>query len=322
MIERFLEIFVFTYNRAPFLARTLEQFANGPFRNCTVTVLDNHSTDETPAVCARFKPSLPQLRHVRHPKNIGGLANYLRGVELAQAKYTWIICDDDTYDFSGTADVIEAITTERVNILSIGIEGHELPGGYSGCIREFALAHPYFLSHSFVPSMIFRTALFDSGIIRRGYDNVETMFPHFPFIAALAERDEQIYVSKNKMIRKSANVGYSTFRFLTGWAQSCRKITDRALRRKAISEVFGSTLVVNLLYCILTERAFRPRQYRAEYKDLLAQTCVTQLFLGFKILAFLPLVLMPDAAHRLCWSRYREHRRRHGQALPNFDENR
>ena len=322
MIEQLLEIFIFTYNRADFLARTLDQFAAGPFRHCSITVLDNHSTDATAAVCERFRPKLPKVHHVRHPKNIGGLANYLRGIELARAEYTWVICDDDNYDFSGAADIIDEITGKRVDFISVGIEGHELPGGYAGPIGAFALNHPYFLSHSFVPSMIFRTSLFDSEIIRRAYDNIETMFPHFPFVASLAERNRSIYVSKNKIIRKSTNVGYSTFRFLTGWAQSCRKISDGALRRKAISEVFGRALVVNLLYCILTERTFRPQRYRAEYMELLRQAWITHLVLGVKIVAFAPLVLMPAALHRLCWSRYAEHRRRQGQPLPNFDENR
>ena len=26
------------------------------------------------------------------------IANYLRAIELAEAKYTWVICDDDSFD--------------------------------------------------------------------------------------------------------------------------------------------------------------------------------------------------------------------------------
>jgi glycosyltransferase involved in cell wall biosynthesis len=320
MIDDVLEIFIFTYNRADFLARTLGQFASSPFRNCTITVLDNHSTDHTSAVCERFKLKLPRIHHVRHPKNIGGLANYLRAIELATGEYTWVICDDDIYDFSNVSDVVEGVLSRELNVISVGVEGHELPGGYFGAIRDFALLHPYFLSHSFVPAMIFRTGLFDSTLIRRGYDNIETMFPHFPFVASLAERNEAIYVSKSKIIRKSVNVGYSTFRFLTGWAQSCRKIADVRLRRKALSEVFGKPLLLNLLYCILTERAFRPQHYRAEYRELLAQSFVARFFLGLKIAAFAPLVFMPNVLHRFCWSKYRDYRERNGLPLPNFDE--
>lgn len=322
MIEQLLEIFIFTYNRAEFLARTLDQFATSPLRNCVITVLDNHSTDRTPSVCQQFQGKIPRLRHVRHAKNIGGLANYLRGIELADAEYTWVVCDDDTFNFGAFGDVLEAITAKRYNVISVGVEGHELPAGYHGPVRDLALGHNYFISHSFVPSLIFRTALFNSDLIRQGYENIETMFPHFPFVTSLAERNEQIYISKDKVIRKSANVGYSTFRFLTGWAQSCRKIHDRPLRRKALSEVFGKSILVNLPYCILTERAFRPRQCRAEFRKLLAEALATQFSLALKIAAFAPLTYMPEFLHRFCWSKYRAYRNRKGQPLPNFDENR
>src|SRR4051812_15580028 len=97
---RDLEIFIFTYNRAESLKRTLLQLAAEPVRSCRITVLDNHSTDATPEVCTGARNFLPNLRHIRHSKNIGGLANYLRAIEVAEAKYTWVICDDDSFDFT------------------------------------------------------------------------------------------------------------------------------------------------------------------------------------------------------------------------------
>src|SRR4051812_4124120 len=104
-----LEILIFTYNRAESLRRTLSQFTSEPIRNCRLTVLDNHSTDNTPQVCSEAQGSHSNLRIVRHPKNIGGLANYLRAIELAAAPYSWVICDDDSYDFSKATDVFEEI---------------------------------------------------------------------------------------------------------------------------------------------------------------------------------------------------------------------
>src|SRR5688572_1349922 len=172
-----LEIFIFTYNRAESLRRTLSQLAAEPVRSCQVTVLDNHSTDATPEVCVSARNSLPKLRHVRHPKNIGGLANYLRAIELAEAKYTWVICDDDSLNFSKAGDVFEEISKGETDIISVGVEGHTLPASQRGRLRTFAAQHDFFLSHSFVPSMIFRTELFDPNCIRAGYDNIDTMFP-------------------------------------------------------------------------------------------------------------------------------------------------
>src|SRR5436190_11169841 len=142
-----LEIFIFTYNRAESLRRTLSQLTAEPVRSCRITVLDNHSTDGTPEVCAAKKNSLPNFRHVRHPKNIGGLANYLRGIELAEAKYTWVICDDDSFDFSKAADIFAEIAKGETDIISVGVEGHALPPGQRGTLRMFAQQHDFCLSH-------------------------------------------------------------------------------------------------------------------------------------------------------------------------------
>jgi glycosyltransferase involved in cell wall biosynthesis len=321
MVEDRLEIFVFTYNRAMSLERTLGQFAASPFRGCKITVLDNHSTDATPEVVDRLRKQLPRLCAVRHAKNIGGLANYLRAPELSQGQYTWVICDDDSYDFSDVDDILKALDEGAFDVISVGVVGHNLPAGGQGGIQEFALKNDFFLSHSFVPSMIFRTALFDEDVLRRGYDNIDTMFPHFPFLLRLAERDRGLLVSRGKIITKSNNVGYSTFRFLTGWLQSCRRISSREARRKALSEVFGGSLFFkNIIYCILTERNFRPTDYWGEYRTLAGEALLASPVLFLKICAFLPLVMAPNFVFRLLWEKYRGYRRRSGLALPNFDE--
>src|SRR5690349_20144371 len=95
-----LELFVVTYNRAGALRRTLEALLVSPFSGCAITVLDNASVDETPAVCEEFAGRFARLRTVRHARNVGFGANYLRAIELARAPYTWILADDDDYDFS------------------------------------------------------------------------------------------------------------------------------------------------------------------------------------------------------------------------------
>jgi glycosyltransferase involved in cell wall biosynthesis len=323
MIEDRLEIFVFTYNRAPSLERTLEQFASSPFRVCRITILDNHSTDDTPAVIELLGKKLPRLRTIRHLKNIGGLANYLRAPEHSESEYTWVIADDDSYDFSDVRDILEGLEEGSSDVISVGVTGHSLPGGARASVREFALTHDFFLSHSFVPSLIFRTSLFDGDVLRAGYDNIDTMFPHFPFLIRLAESDLKLMVSRQKVITKSNNVGYSTFRFLTGWSKSCRRIQDRRLRRKAISEVFGTRIVVkNLIYCVLTERAFRPDVQWLEYKELVRQTLLLNPLISITILGFLPLIAAPDFLFRILWERYRKYRDRLGLPLPNFDETR
>lgn len=322
-MEEHLEIFIFTYNRAASLKRTLQQFSHESTHKCRITVLDNHSTDATPAVCEEASRVLPNFRHVRHPKNIGGLANYLRGIELAEKPYTWVICDDDSFDLSKAGDVFAEVRRGEIDIISVGVRGHELTPGKRGALLQFALEEPFFFGHSFVPSMIFRTALFDSETIRAGYDNIDTMFPHFPFLIKVAEENRRVMVSQEKVITKSNNVGYSAFRFMAGWIKSCRRFRNGKLKRKVIGEVFGGeAFFKTVIFAILVERQHRADRYREEFRALLQATGSVDRLLWLKLILFIPLVVAPKFMHGMLWDRYSRYRAARGSVTPNFDEER
>ncbi len=109
-----LELTLITYNRADALARTLEQLATSPFAACRLTVLDNCSTDGTAGGVRGLRAErFPELRVVRHARNIGAEANYLRALETMERPYGWVLCDDDDLDFSDCDDVIAAIWRAR-----------------------------------------------------------------------------------------------------------------------------------------------------------------------------------------------------------------
>src|SRR5688572_3907752 len=215
-----------------------------------------------------------RLCHVRHPKNIGGLANYLRAIELANTEYTWVICDDDHYAFD-CEDLLKRIAESSVDVLSVGLAGHQTPGEFSGGARKLAQSAPFFFEHSLVSTLIFRTRLYSPELIRAAYDNVYTMFPHFPFLASLVERDVSIYTCRNKMITAGVNLGYSGFAYLRGWLQSVRSIRNSEVRRLAYRDVFkGSPFWHILLFSILIERSHRRSRYRGNYLELLTVAAI------------------------------------------------
>lgn len=318
-----LQLFVFTYNRAASLRKLLGYFSKSPFRNCAFTILDNCSTDGTPAVFEEFKTQFGDLRHIRHRKNIGGLANYLRAVEYADTEYSWIITDDDHYDFSQIEDVVAKIESGSVDLISVGIEGHTLPEGFEGAVESFAQRHPFFLGHSLVPALIFRTSLFTPDCLRKGYDNCYTMFPHFPFLASLVRADRTIYVSQRKLITAGVNYGYSTFAYLRGWMQSSASIPDRKVSRIALNNVFAGLRFCHMLvYSIITEKKYRPKKYLRDFDQLFKEALIHSPLNFLKLCAFLPLLLMPAPMHAMVWRIYEDYRRKKGQPLPNFDEDR
>lgn len=60
---------------------------------------------------------------ITNPYNIGASANYLRALENSTSIYTWILCDDDIFDFSSLPQLLELIEEEKADLFFVG--GHE-----------------------------------------------------------------------------------------------------------------------------------------------------------------------------------------------------
>jgi hypothetical protein len=269
-------------------------------------------------LAARFR----ELRHVRHKKNIGGLANYLRAVELAEMEYSWILCDDDHYQFD-CEDLLEGIKNSSYDVFSVGLATHRTPGGFKGRLADLAREAPFFFEHSLVSTLVFKTNLYDPDLIRAAYNNIYTMFPHFPFLAALVERNVSIYTCQKKMITAGVNLGYSGFAYLRGWLQSVENIADRRVKALAYRDVFkGSPFWHILLFSILIERTHRRDRYRKDYSHLVKVAAGIGFATFLKVAFVAPIVFMPQAIHSILWSRYSAYRKRNGKPLPNFDEDR
>lgn len=82
-----------TYNRARFLAEAMDAVLAQSFEDLELLLLDNASTDETSEVVSRCKD--PRLRYVRHPHNIGAVANGNAAFDFARGEYLIITHDDD-----------------------------------------------------------------------------------------------------------------------------------------------------------------------------------------------------------------------------------
>lgn len=92
-----LSICVPTYNRSRYLTSLLEglvaQMATFP-HPYELVISDNASTDDTPAVVARFLDRLP-IRSIRHPETIGCYPNVVFAMTQARGRYMMYLADDD-----------------------------------------------------------------------------------------------------------------------------------------------------------------------------------------------------------------------------------
>jgi len=220
----------------------LARLAESPFARCRFTVLDNHSTDDTPQVCTRFRSWFPDFHVVRHVRNIGANPNYLRAVEGARAPYTWVLADDDEFDFSDCDDVIAAIEEGEVDLISVGAPARQgwAPGRTSMGALVAQRARVFFV-FTFMPNTIFRTQLFDDASFSEGYRLVDALYPHFPFVRRQVERDASLHVSQGEIvIRGGKTVPGSELYWFERWVRCCATIADRSLRHSAIYETRDS----------------------------------------------------------------------------------
>jgi glycosyltransferase involved in cell wall biosynthesis len=319
MLGEQLELLLITYNRAKPLERTLAQVLESPFAQCKITILDNRSSDDTPLVCEKYRTLFPRLGIMRHRKNIGASANYLRAVELSAAPYTWVLCDDDTFDFSDCADVVEVIERGDVDLIHTGVLGEF---GWERGITTTSKyltskGTNYFFIFSFVPSLIFKTERFDSECIAKGYRISVNLYPHFEFLKKSVQENFSVYVSRRYIVHRGTDDSYfSGLGWFTLWVNNCRTIEDRRLRRAAIYELADTARnralwLKNLALWIIEEKLHAPEQVGKQ---------LGQIWFGFSgdqrlLLALLsPLALLPAPLYAMLRARRRAGRGKAGPA--------
>jgi glycosyltransferase involved in cell wall biosynthesis len=290
-----LEVLIITFNRAASLERTLELLAASPLGEGPVTVLDNASTDATPEVCARLAPRFADLRVVRHDRNLGGLGNFLRAIELARATYAWVLADDDDLRLDLAGDVLEAVADRRADLISVGAPGRDgWPlGTLTSARRLLGGGHRFFHVFTFIPNTIFRTALYDDAALAEGYLEAGHYYPHFAFLRRQVERDASVYVSRHDVVvRRGLSRPGSELDWFTNWVRNCETIADPVLRRQVVHGTAPTLArwIVNLGGALALERLRdhgRTRRLAAELLLLLPGR--DRLLLA----AIAPVVLLP-----------------------------
>jgi glycosyltransferase involved in cell wall biosynthesis len=273
MIADHLELALITYNRAAALDHTLERLAASPFAACRLTVLDNRSTDATPEVCARWEDRFADFHVVRHRRNVGGEANYLRALEGLVRPYGWVLCDDDELDFSDCDDVIAAIEEGEVDVLSVGAPGREAwPGGRT---TMSALRDADFRVYGvfvFMPNTIYRTAAIDQAALLDGYRNIDNLYPMFPFVRRLVERDAPVHVSRRMLVHRGGlTVPVTPLYWFVRWVRCASTIPEPQDRRYLVWSTAPGRIawLRTLAAMLLQEKLYRPEAVGGEIWELL-----------------------------------------------------
>ncbi len=240
-----LEIILVTYNRARYLDATLEKLRSSPLAGCKFTVIDNGSTDATPEICRKYAALYPDFHICRNRFNVGISGNYLRALETATSEYTWILCNDDNYDFSHFDEIVEAVTSRKYDIISVGVPNHSvLPRGTVIRAPELIRDRRYnfFYTGSFIPCTIFRTSLVAPEMVLKGYYNIHTIYSNLFFFVYAVKQNALVYVTRyDFIINRQENVGYRPLHLVAGWMMVAQEVMrdDKAIGKAMMHEMLG-----------------------------------------------------------------------------------
>lgn len=191
LTEKLLEIVIITYNRKREIKQTLDSLmaSYSPVRRCPITILDNCSTDGASEVCEEFAARYENVKHIRHPQNIGGNANICRAFEIAKGEYIWCLSDDDGLDWSAWPEIEEAMAAGYDGIFTTLINLRRTKG-LGGQIMECI----------FCPGCIYKRENITSNVIQGMYANIHNYVPHLTIAFAIVMNDGKFFIPKHEIV--------------------------------------------------------------------------------------------------------------------------
>lgn len=232
-----LEIILITFNRCNYLNNTLKNILalSSPIKECSITILDNASTDGTQQVVNEYKEKFPNLRYIRNKVNIGGNANIVEAMKLASKKYVWFLCDDDNYNWKYWGEVVDALIADFDAIL---VERNWKTSDIPRCVLPNEMG--------FLPSTIYKTELITSDVIQNAYLNIYNSFPHLALVCYIFNNNKKIKVIEHPIC-------------IQGWALKADKEYVRGFSSYCHPKQKHTNLFLSYVasYVMLKDRSFR-----------------------------------------------------------------
>jgi glycosyltransferase involved in cell wall biosynthesis len=90
-----IDVMVTCYNYGHFLRECVESVLAQSHRDLRVLIVDDASTDDTPAVCDELTARDPRVEILRHPVNRGHIPTYNECIAMARDDYLLVLSADD-----------------------------------------------------------------------------------------------------------------------------------------------------------------------------------------------------------------------------------
>jgi len=112
MTTPLLSFCIATFNRATYIAQTLDCLVAELADDIEIVVLDGGSKDETESIMRRYAAAFPGIRYVRQATNLGVDRDYDGAVQAARGRYCWLMTDDDILKPGAVAAIRAALLAE------------------------------------------------------------------------------------------------------------------------------------------------------------------------------------------------------------------
>lgn len=108
------------YNAGRFLAQCVHSVLSQDFDDLRIVVIDNASTDDSVEVARRLAAEDSRIEVVCHARNLGPVASYNEGVDLARGDYFMLLCADDLLTDGSLRRAVEVLDSNPSAVLTIG----------------------------------------------------------------------------------------------------------------------------------------------------------------------------------------------------------
>ena len=193
-----LEIAVITFNRKPFLQKTLDKLlaTDSPIKTCQINIYNNHSSDGTKELLNQYAEKYKNLHPIGNRRNVGLSANICKAMENASNKYLWILCDNDEIDWSHWPSVLKGLQ-----------EGHDIVLASRFYIADAKTANTglKIAQLTFLPSGIYKMEHLTDAVMSWMYNDTFTVLPHIVLACDIINHNGSIYIPDGSIVKFKDN---------------------------------------------------------------------------------------------------------------------
>jgi glycosyltransferase involved in cell wall biosynthesis len=258
-MESLLTITIPTFNRCDCLDLLLESIAKqlAPVaKDVSVIVMDNHSSDQTPACCEKWGRQIERLVYIRNSENIGMSRNIIKCFEITQSMYSWSIGDDDILRLGIIQHIVDLLKQQQPDLVHMNVEpflGSPSPDSvtFIGPVTPRSMDNVSFtrivhIYTTFISGMIInKRAFHERSPLASLHEHENTVIPQLAWILDILKHGQRfVYVPQRLILgRREGSGGYNLYKT---FSLDLVNILDRQLPEK-LGRLFKRRMILKYL---------------------------------------------------------------------------